>query len=163
MDFLNRLNEGKLGAFAGLAAQALLHDAFFWLFWVLVVANGADWIAGRVAARAQGVYSRKKSREGLQGKAIALAVLLIVRTIEAVLTYVGGPIGIPSTHGWAASAIAAALIYEDVESMDRHRMALGRAPIPLLGAVLAKLRDVTGGERREGPARPEPVENGGGA
>lgn len=144
---------GKASALGGAALQLLLADAFFWLFWILVVANAADWVGGRFAARARGEFSKTLSRRGLQGKAIALAVLLIIRTVEAVLTYVGGPIGIPSTNGWAASAIAAALIYEDIESLDRHRMSLGHGPIPVLGTALAKLRDLTGGERRTQPAR----------
>lgn len=150
MKMIERLQDtngaGWLASTVGLALQAVVQDAFFWLFWVLIFANIADWIAGRFRARNSTPcrFSSKKSRLGLYEKAIALIVVLLIRSLEAIISLV---IGI-STMGIAASAITAALIYEDIESLDRHRMALGKPPIPLLSATLRKMRDLTGGDRR---------------
>lgn len=139
---------GGLSALLGAGLQFALQDTFFWLFWVLLAANIADWIAGRFRARNSTpcTFDRKKSRLGLYEKSIALVVVLLVRSLEAILQVV---VGI-TTGGWAASAITAALIYEDIESLDRHRMAMGKKSIPLLSNALAKMREITGGDRRLG-------------
>jgi hypothetical protein len=71
-------------------------------------------------------------------------VLLLLRCIEEAVRVAG----VPSSNGWVASAIASALVYEDVESLDQHRIAMGRSPIPLLSPALARLRLLSGAERR---------------
>lgn len=129
------------------AMDVVLHDAFFAAWIVLVVANTADWLAGRLAARALGVFKGKRSREGLVSKGIALTVVALLRSAEAVVARV-----VPhemSTDGLIAVAITLLLIYEDIESLDRHRQTLGSPPIPLLSWGLKKLRQMTGGDRRK--------------
>lgn len=135
---------GKVAAALGILFQFVVNDAFFWLFWVLVVANLGDWVAGRWSARARNEFSAYKSRCGMYEKAIALIVVLLIRSLEAVMVMAVGV----STNGWAATAIAAALIYEDIESLDKHRVNMGKKPIPLLSTTLAKMRQLTSGDRR---------------
>lgn len=157
MIVLDRLQDtgygGTLMGLLGAALHAAVHDAFFWLFLVLVAANVADWFAGRFHARnnVPSTFSRKRSRQGIYEKGIALVVVLLIRSLEAVMPLIVGS----STHGVIASAVTAALIYEDIESLDRHRMGLGRAPIPLLSTTLSRLRVLTGGDRRRKPRNPD--------
>lgn len=140
---------GWLSAAIGSTLQIVVRDAFFWLFWILIAANIADWVAGRFRARNARpcAFSRKRSRQGLYEKAIALVVILLIRSLEAVTFFTLGV----NTFGIGAAAITAALIYEDIESLDRHRMALGKKPIPLLSTTLSKMRELTGGDRRKTP------------
>lgn len=125
-------------------------DVFFWLMIVLVVSNAADWLFGRHAARARkrpdgrSAFSRRESRNGLARKASTLTVLLLLRSLEAILPLVGTP----STRGALSSAIATLLIVEDLESIERHGVQLGGRPIPLLSTALDKIRQLTGSERR---------------
>ena len=133
-----------VGALAGGVVAAWEPDAFFFLFLILAGSNVADWIFGRHAALARREFDSTKSREGLVGKAAQLVVLLILRSLEAVIPL----IGLPSTIGIASSALALALIVEDVESIERHRITLGGKRIPGLSPLLEKIRVVTGGDRR---------------
>lgn len=149
----------KLAAALGTAVQAVVGDIFVWLLLLLLAANLVDWLAGRHAARLRCEFSKTESRKGVLAKAIAIAVVLIVRAAELINTRFGPElelpldITVPSTHGLVAAAITAWLIYEEAESLDEHRASLGRRPIPLLSWALGKLRGVTGGERRQDPAR----------
>lgn len=134
----------KAGAVTGAVVQLVLGDTFAYLFGILVLSNIADWIFGRHAARAEDRFSKTESRNGLVGKGAQLTILLILRTLEAGLPVLGGP----STLGLGSAALCLALILEDVESLERHMVALGGSRIPGLSAALDKLRLVTGGERR---------------
>ena len=152
-----RLQESDTAAVAavgGALAGALVPDAFFWLFLILLGTNFCDWLAGRHAARATRTFDRTKSRNGLVGKALQMVILLALRSLEYVLTITD----LPSTLGLVSAALALALIVEDIESLERHLVRLGGSPIPGLSAVLAKLRAVTGSERRtEGDGPPADV------
>lgn len=157
MELFAKLQEADsvmmLGGGAGAVVALVMPDAFSWMFLLLAVSNLADWVLGRHAARARDEYDRTKSRNGLYSKASQMVVLLILRTLEFVLTLMG----LPSTLGLASAAIALALIVEDMESIERHGIALGGGPIPGLSGALGKLRALTGSDRREGPRRPPVV------
>lgn len=157
MELFAKLQEADstmlLGGGAGAVVALVMPDAFSWMFLLLAVSNLADWVLGRHAARAQDRYDRTKSRNGLYSKASQMVVLLILRTLEFVLTL----IGLPSTLGLASAAIALALIVEDIESIERHGIALGGGPIPGLSAALSKIRAVTGSERREDASGKAPI------
>lgn len=142
----------KLGAVAGGVFQLFVPDAFFWLFLILVGSNLADWLFGRHAARAKREFDRTKSREGLLGKAAQLTVLLLLRSLEAVIPLTG----LPSTLGLGSAALCLALVVEDLESLERHVVVLSGSGIPGLSPVLERLRVVTGGDRRNpnGPIPP---------
>jgi phage-related holin len=135
---------GKITALLASVAQAIVGDYFVWALAVLAISNFFDWIAGRWAARAQGRFSKTESRKGLFRKVIAVMVVLLVRLIELVLDQAG----VISTGGLFAVGACALLVYEDLESLERHRMALGAGPIPGLSSLLAKLRELTTGDRR---------------
>lgn len=158
MTLVDRLQDagtgGKVAAVLGAIAQAALGDVFVWILGLLFISNLCDWIAGRWAARAERRFSKTESRHGVLRKSIAIAVVMIVRLVELILTRFGAEVGIPSTGGLLAAAITAWLVFEDLESIERHRMALGSGPIPLLSSALAKLRELTTGDRRTEP-RPE--------
>lgn len=146
------------GGVAGVAAGAFIPDAFFWLFLLLLATNLLDWLLGRHSARAAGRYDRTRSRNGLVGKAAQLGIVLILRSLEAILTIAVS--GIPSTMGLASAAVALMLVVEDVESVERHGIELGGGPVPGLSAVLDKLRAITGSERRgsgDGEAAPPTI------
>lgn len=143
----------KLGALAGAAIQALLPEAFFWLFLLLVASNVADWLFGRHAACAPGGggFDRAKSRSGLVSKSAQLTILLLLRGLEAIIPLTG----LPSTMGIGSAALCLALIVEDLESIERHSITLGGAGVPGLSPILQRVRAVTGGDRRN-PDRPIP-------
>lgn len=141
----------KIGALFGIIVQLVVPDAFFWLFLILVGSNVADWIYGRHAARARGEFSATKSRNGITGKAAQITILLVLRSLEAVLPLTG----IPSTLGIGSAAVALALIVEDLESLERHVITLGGKRIPALSPVLRRIRELTGGDRRH-PDHPLP-------
>lgn len=135
------LGGAGVGAIVGLVTP----DAFFWLFLILIGTNGLDWLLGRHAARALNEWNRTTSRNGLVSKGSQMAVLLVVRSLEAVAAI--GVEQLPD-FGLASSALALALIVEDLESIERHGIALGGKPIPGFSRVIRKLRTITGGERR---------------
>lgn len=135
------------------AVQAALGDVFVWMLALLLFSGFCDWIAGRWAARAEKRFSKTESRRGVLRKSIAIAVVLIVRVIELILWR----FGIVDTGGLFAAGVTAWLAYEDLESLERHRMALGAGPIPLLSSILAKMRALTTGDQRTAP-REETVE-----
>ena len=134
----------------------VLNDGFFWVWSLLIVANVADWISGRWAARHRGEFDPTRSREGLYSKAIGLVVVALLRSVEAMLPHLLPvkdllpAMGEKGTDGLFAVAITFLLIYEDIESLDRHRQELGAAPIPLVTFTIRKLREITGSERRVG-------------
>lgn len=159
MTLVERIQEtgsaGKLSAAVAAAAQAIIGDYFTWALAILALSNLFDWIAGRWAARAQRRFSKTESRRGMLRKIIAMMVVFVVRLIELVLEQAG----IVNTHGLFAVGACALLIYEDLDSLERHRMALGAGAIPGLSALLAKLRELTTGDRRtEHRSVEEPVE-----
>lgn len=121
-------------------------DAFFWLILLLVATNLADWLLGRHAARAGERFNRTKARSGLASKGAQMVVLLSVRSLEAVVPTTAD--GLPSTGGVIAVAIGAALVIEEIQSIERHRISLGAQPIPLLSWALGRLSATTGTERR---------------
>lgn len=131
------------------AVQFLVNDAFFWMWIILSIAAFVDWIAGRWAIRATQPekFSRKRSREGMYGKALGMIVLALLRSAEALLPVLL-PGSVPSTRGLFASIIAVALFIDEMDSIDRHRQTLGMPPIPMLSWVIARLRSATGAEQR---------------
>ena len=145
----------KVGALAGGAAAVLVPDAFFWLFLILLGSNAFDWIFGRHAARARGEFSTVLSRQGLMGKGAQMSVLLVLRSLEAVLPLMS----LPSTLGIGAGALCFALIAEDLSSMERHIVDLGGRRIPGLSFVLDRFRALSGADRR-GPRESSPPDEG---
>ena len=155
VDFLAKLqhipNRTWMAAGALSALQFVVHDAFFWMWCILAAAMFVDWIAGRCAVRMTHphAFSRRKSREGLMGKALALIVLALLRGMEAVL-----PALIPGVHdslgtkGLLSAIIGIALFIDELDSIDAHRQQLGRGPIPMLSWAIERLRAATGAERR---------------
>lgn len=135
---------GKITALMAGAAQAIIGDYFVWALAVLALSNFFDWIAGRWAARSEKRFSKTESRRGWMRKFVAAMVVLIVRLIEFVLMNAG----VVDTRGLFAVGMCALLIYEDLESLERHRITLGAGPIPGLSPVLAKLRELTTGDKR---------------
>lgn len=148
---LNRLSEipPRYWALAGLtgAVEIIVDDGFFWLWVLLAIANGVDWIAGRLAVREQTpeLFSRKKSRVGLYSKGLGLIILGMLRGLEAILP---GVLDTPSTSGYLAAVIGVALFIDELDSIDHHRQSMGKRPIPMLSWVITQLRDLTGAERR---------------
>jgi len=134
--------------------QVLVHDAFFWLWWTLLILNAGDWIAGRLAARSRNDFDTKRSREGLYSKGLGLVIMLGLRSLEAIAP------GLPGvhldTHGIGASMICFLLTIEDLASLERHRLEMGGAPIPLLTQFIRAAQSATGGDRRLTPRQNEP-------
>ena len=135
---------GKLSAAVAAGAQAVIGDYFTWALAVLAISNLFDWIAGRWAARSEKRFSKTESRRGMFRKIIAMMVVFVIRMVELVLEQTG----VVATGGLFATGACALLIYEDLESLERHRMALGAGPIPGLSSLLAKMRQLTTGDRR---------------
>ena len=138
----------KVMAAAGTAVSTFVPDAFFWLFLVLVLVNIADYFFGRHAARARGDFSTTKSRQGLVSKGAQLTILVVLRSLEAILPMAAGLEIRLAQVGVASTALALLLIIEDIESIERHNVDLGGRPIPGLSALTSKVRQLTGGERR---------------
>ena len=146
----------KVGALLGVVFQAFVADAFAYLFVVLLVSNFLDWLFGRHAARAQKRFSNTKSRNGLVAKGAQLSVLLLLRSLEALIPLAGLPDVMG--EGFGSAALALLLVVEDLESIERHSVALGSRGVPFLSVILEKIRLVTGGDRRDHqtPSIPNP-------
>ncbi len=129
--------------------QIITQDAFFWMWIILALTNIVDWLAGRWAIRATdpSAFSRSKSREGLYSKALGLAVLALLRSMEAVLPALL-PVVTPGTRGLLSAIIGIALFIDELDSIDHHRQSLGRGPIPMLSWAIDRLRSATGAQRR---------------
>lgn len=144
--------ESKSWLLMGAVAVILtvLGDAFFWMWSLLATAALIDWVVGRMAVRMMTpeLFSIKKSREGLYGKAIGLTILALLRSMESILPSVI-QVDVPDTHGLLSSLIAVALFIDELDSIAHHRESLGKPPIPLLGWALEHVRGLTGAERRK--------------
>lgn len=150
LSIANRFTQGSdstviVGAASGGLLGYFQPDTFFYLTLLLLVLTMADWLFGRHAARAQGRWDRKAARNGLVAKGGQMVILLSLRSLEAVLPIAAG---LPSSFGLISSALAAALVLEELESVERHRIALGGKPLPLLSAALTKIRALTGSDQR---------------
>ncbi len=153
IEVLNKLQHlpAKTWVLAGILSmiQFIVHDAFFWMWVILLLANLVDWVAGRCAVRMTNpkAFSRRKSREGLYSKALGLTVLALLRSMEAVLPALL-PAAVPGTGGILSSIVGIALFIDEMDSIDNHRQTLGKAPIPMLSWAIDRLRSATGAERR---------------
>jgi len=130
---------GRIAAILAAAAQAIWHDMVFGFLVLLLFTALMDWWLGRAAARRRGDYSHQVSEWGLQSKFAGVLIVGVIRYIEYLLTTTG----LPDTRGIMSVAIAAALIYQDLDSIDGHRQTLGGRPIPILSAVLGLLRRIS--------------------
>lgn len=138
----------RVGGVAAAVVTWWQPDAFFYLTVLLAASNALDWIFGRHAHQKVGDFCPTASREGLVRKAAQLSILLILRTLEAILPMLTL---LPSTKGVVSSGIALLLVIEDLESIERHLITLGGRPVPGLSIFLKRLRVVTGGGRQPDP------------
>lgn len=124
--------DGKVvAATLGLVA-AVTADLSFLLLAVLMVSSAVDWFFGRAAARKMRRFDVSVSMWGLHSKIAGILLVVVLRLVELVLNNAG----VPDPHGVLAVATAAALIYQDLESIDHHRQTLGGRPIPVLAQIL---------------------------
>lgn len=144
----------KLGAILLGVGQVLWADLFTWLLAILLLSSGSDWFFGRKAARRRAEFSHDVSAWGLQSKAAGVMQVLIIRAVEYALMTAD----IIDTGGFAAVVVTAALIYQDISSIDEKRVALGGRPTPVLGKVLKWMERMTSAlvpeateDRRDGP------------
>lgn len=149
---LYRLQEleptGKLWAPLAAFGAFLVNDLWVLLTVILVLAHAIDWLFGRRAARAQARFDPQVSEWGLQSKVASILEVMLLRMLE--LALVGR---LPETTpewfltaaeaGYFAVAVTAALIYQDLRSIEEHRQALGGAPIPILSVVLDVMQRAT--------------------
>lgn len=68
----------------------------------------------------------------MKSKVAGVLLVVVLRALEFVLARAG----VPDPHGILAVVTAAALIYQDIDSIDHHRQTLGGRPIPVLTGVL---------------------------
>lgn len=122
-----KLVAGLLGMVAAVTA-----DISVLLVAVLLLSSSIDWWFGRAAAKKRGVFDVGVSAWGLHSKIAGVLLVVVLRLVEVVLNQAG----VPDPHGVLAVATAAALIYQDLESIDLHRQTLGGRPIPILTSVL---------------------------
>lgn len=123
-----------LGIFVAVTA-----DLTVLLLGVLIASSASDWFMGRAAAHKLSKFDSQISEWGLQSKIAGILLVIIIRTIELILYNQG----FPDPHGAWAAATAAGLIYQDLDSLDRHRQTLGGRPIPILTWVLTQLRKMS--------------------
>jgi hypothetical protein len=135
--------------------QVVITDPFVLLWSVLLIANAIDWLAGRWVVRTTDpeAFSRKKSRAGLYAKALGLIVIGLLRAVEAIIPVL---FQTPSTGGYLSTVIGIALFIDELDSIDGHRQDLGKRPIPMLSPAIARLRKLTGADRRK--TRAEKIE-----
>lgn len=121
------------------AVQLMLADVFVIFFALAVCAGVFDWYYGRLAARMRGAFDPVVSAYGWHSKMAGFSILLVLRLSELGL----GNAGVLDTKGLFATAMAAAIVFSEIESLDHHRQELGARPLPLLSRLLAYLRGVT--------------------
>src|SRR5690606_20151570 len=111
-----------------------------------------DMLFGRAAARKLGMFDGRISEWGMHSKSAGLIMVIAFRLVGEALA--GAFPAYPSAL--LAVVAASALIYHDIESLDRHRQTLGGRPIPLLTQLLAAARKASetllpGASREERP------------
>lgn len=124
--------DGKIMASIIGVIGAITGDLTVLLLGVLVCSSGIDWWLGRATAHRRGDFDPAVSGWGLHSKIAGILLVVVLRLLEAVLWQAG----VPDPHGVLAVVTAAALIYQDLDSIDHHRQELGGQPIPVLTAVL---------------------------
>lgn len=129
---------GWLLASLSAVVQYIRADAFLWLLLIVLVVAAIDYLVGSRVAKTQGVYSPERAHAGALGKITGVLLVLIVRGVEDWVTNhaPGWLEGIPDSHGALAMIVAMGLLLVDLQSIAKHREALGAAPIPVLGRLL---------------------------
>lgn len=125
-----------LGIAWGEVFGRVVGDPFVGMLAIYFVAAGADWRYGTRAANIAGEYSDMAAKVGLHGKIGAVLIVFILRLLELQ----GAEIF--NTGGYVSTAITAALVIEDVKSIQRKRTSLGLGPIPLLSPALDFLSSI---------------------
>ena len=123
---------GKVLGVVVALGQLLYADLSMKLIGLLMFSGLFDWFWGRKAAKAEGRFDEDISRHGLHSKIAGIAMLLIIRVAEGVA---GTELGF-AWEGFPTTALAIALLTQDLRSLQRHRQALGAGSWPLLDQVM---------------------------
>lgn len=138
---------------------SLVVNSMFGSLMLLLVATGIiDYIAGAYVAARQGRWSAEIARAGFVGKSMGYALLLLVFGAEFwMMKHLPQA---PDTNGYVATFLAMCLLTVDLQSIEKHRTALGFGPIPGLSHVLGWLRGVLSARIPQPPPSVGPSVNG---
>lgn len=117
----------------------LAGDMTVWLLGLLCFTALADLVFGRAVAHKQDTFDSRISEWGLHSKGAGLVMVVAFRLVGSVL----GELMPGYPPALLAVIAASALIYHDIESLDRHRQTLGGRPIPLVTQMLEALRKLS--------------------
>lgn len=100
----------------------------------LVVAMGLslwDWASGRAVAKRRGVFDADVARVGMHVKISTYVQLGVIRIMEAwAALHVASAVDwIPDSRGWLATGLLVGFMVSELDSIDRHKIALGGEPL----------------------------------
>lgn len=138
---IERLREIPGVGWAISVAVALMNlvttDVFGGALTLIILSGLVDYVLGRRVAILRDEYNTLIAQMGAHSKAAGVAIVLLVRMFEG---WLGMHLGADS-HGIVASAVAMGLFTAELESIAHHRETLGARPIPVLSALLNKIKE----------------------
>lgn len=118
------------------ALACLQYVAMDWVstLLIIVVITGAldFWYNSRARKKTDEPYDPDRASSGFHVKCSGLAIVGIIRLVEAWLAYYH----VADTRGAVSVAIAMGLLSLDIKSILMHRQTLGGGNIPIVGVVL---------------------------
>ena len=133
---LRRLDDVPFGGWCAAALGALCQlatkDAFLVILWISLAASTWDYFAGVRLTKHRRSYTSQLPSAGMWGKISGVALLLLVRVLEAWVTTFGGL----NTRGYIATALTLGLVVAELRSIAHNRAEWGAAPIPVLSQLL---------------------------
>ena len=137
---LQRLDEAPgwakaLAPLGGLLTAVLNDGILLQLLVLYLLAGVIDFVIGAMIATRDRAYSGDRARAGLLGKVSAIALVLLLRALEAVLAQLA-PV---NSAGLIAGSAAFVLFLQELRSINAHRETLTGRPVPLLGTLFDRL------------------------
>lgn len=130
----------KATAAVAAAVQFVWGEPFLALLVLLIAVDLLDYIVGSALARREGRWTGDVARAGAIGKGSAIALVLIVRGLEAVLAATA----LVDTHGAASVGLIVLLIVAELRSFEDNKTSLTGNPTPGLTPLLDFLDGLAG-------------------
>lgn len=129
---------GRIFAVAGACLTYLVTDVFTTALFLIVASGAFDYMLGVRAARIRKAYDAQIAHAGFVSKISGVALMMLVRMLEAWLTQAG----IVETRGMIAAGLTLSLFAVDLTSIQDKRVELGGRPIPGLSSLTTFLNGI---------------------
>ena len=130
-DLLHSTAASKVIIVVGGAMAWVYSSAFESALVVAVCVSAWDWQSGRRAAQSNGTFCPDVARIGVHVKISTFVQLGVVRAMEAWASmHISGNVDwLPESRGWLATGLLVGFIASEMDSIDRHKIAMGGSPL----------------------------------